>query len=456
MTDERKFVSRRRFLALARAALASAALAACGGKSTPTAVPAALTAPPSSVAGTRTAPAGSSATGATVRGSVVAAGSGAAGTVAPGTVAPENPDITREDFTVDFGDFSSHAQLTYPARGAGPFPTVVLVPGSGPYDLDFTILDRTTGQVRSHIFRDIADALTLAGYAVVRYNKHYVAGPNDQTSAAVYQKFNTLTLQQLLADATTVYQAALKNPRVDAKRVVLYGWSEGTTVATQLAVGNPEIAGVILQGLVAGTMAETFAYQDLTLGVGFLRKIVDTNQDGMITLDELSAAFRTHHGTVVGYVALMTLDLSATPTGGAPKLNARVDTNGDGKLDITGEIVPYWQNVFAHFDTDTGPYAASYAPGKALPAVVDSLPKYRGPVFILQGGHDANVDPNGAKRVDDALAAAGATDHTLLTYPGLGHSLGQTSSTDTDDFPPIDAQPLSDTKAWLDTRFTKK
>ncbi|MGI8691116.1 MAG: hypothetical protein ACR2M3_21250 [Thermomicrobiales bacterium] len=404
----------------------------------------------SGVTGTRTSPSGSSSAATAVRGSAVA--------VSPGvgeTAIAENPGITRDDFTVNFGDFQSHAQLTYPAGGTGPFPTVVLIPGSGPYDMDFTILDRTTGQVKSHIFRDIADALTLDGYAVVRYNKHYVTGPNDQSSATVYQQYNTLTLQRLLSDATTVYQAALRNPRVDTKRVVLYGWSEGTTVATQLAVAHPEIAGLILQGLVAGTMAETFAYQDLTLGVGFLRDVVDANKDGMVTLDEIGTAFRAHHGTVLGYVALMTLDLSATTTGGAPKLNAQVDTNGDGKLDIAGEIVPYWRNVFANFDKDTGPYAAAYAPSKALPSVVASVPNYKGPVLILQGAHDANVDPNGAKRVDDALAAAGASDHILLTYPGLGHSLGVAASTDTDDFQPIDTQPLTDTKAWLDKRFKK-
>lgn len=404
---------------------------------------------PSVVAGTRTSPSASGSAAPTVRGSAVAAASGTVG-----TALAEDPRIKRDDFTVEFGDFPSHAQITYPASGAGPFPTVVLIPGSGPYDLDFTILDRTTGQVKSHILRDIADALTLDGYAVVRYNKHYVTGPNDQNSAAVYQQYNTLTLQQLVSDATTVYQAALRNPKVDTKRVALYGWSEGTTVATQLAVAHPEIAGLILQGLVAGTMAETFAYQDLTLGVGFLRDVVDANKDGMVTLDEIGAAFRAHHGTVLGYVALMTLDLTATTTGGAPKLNAQVDTNGDGRLDIAGEIVPYWQRVFANFDKDTGPYAATYAPSKALPAIVASVPNYKGSVLILQGAHDANVDPNGAKRVDDALAA-GASDHTLLTYPGLGHSLGVAASTDTDDFQPIAVQPLNDTKAWLDKRFKK-
>jgi len=133
-----------------------------------------------------------------------------------------------------------------------------------------------------------------------------------------------------------------------------------------------------------------------------------------------------------------------------------VDKNGDGTLDIEGEIVPYWQSVFANFDQNTGPYAATYAPSKALPAVVDSGPNYKGPVLILQGAHDANVDPNGAKRVDDALAAAGASDHTLLTYAGLGHSLGPAASTDADDFQPIAAQPLGDTKAWLDKRFKKR
>ncbi|MBC7812071.1 MAG: hypothetical protein H7175_13035, partial [Burkholderiales bacterium] len=43
----------------------------------------------------------------------------------------DNPfDLFRDSFTVNFGDFEADAQITYPAHGDGPFPTVILIHGS--------------------------------------------------------------------------------------------------------------------------------------------------------------------------------------------------------------------------------------------------------------------------------------------------------------------------------------
>lgn len=381
-----------------------------------------------------------------------------------------NPNVRREDFTVDFGDFQSHAQLTYPATGNSPFPTIVLIPGTGPYDLDFTIIDRLTGNPKSHIFRDIADYLTANGYAVVRYNKHYITGPGDQLNPNVAAQFYTLPQKQLITDADKVYQTARTNAHVDPKRMILYGWSEGTTHATQLVLSHPEVAGLILQAPVAGSWKDTFSYQLLDTGVGFLRDVADTNKDGAVTIEEIIPALQGNPGTVSSNAALMTLDLTppappaspaagtpaAPPAPATPKVNPAVDLNHDGKLDIAKEITPFYQGFFADFDKNTqnSPYGA-YTSEKVPPPIFSSLPGYKGPVLMLQGGRDANVNPAGAKQIDDALAAAGSSDHTLLTYPNLGHSLGQVPSVNADNFPPIDPKPLADATGWLDKRFKK-
>jgi len=387
-----------------------------------------------------------------------------------------NPNVARQDFTVDFGDFQTRAQLTYPASSSGPFPTIVLIPGTGPYDMDFTILDRQTGAVRSRIFGDIAQYLTANGYAVVRYDKHYITGPTDQQNPSVTAKFYALSQKQLLADADKVYQSARTNPRVDPKRVFLYGWSEGTTHATALVLAHPEIAGLILQAPVAGSWKDTFAYQSLDVGVGFLRDVADTNKDGAITIEEILAAFRSSPGTASGDAAILTLDLSQPAASSASsaaatapassaaapsasnglRLNPQTDKNGDGKLDIAGEIVPSSQGFFANFDKNARNSTFSqYTSDKSLPTIVSSLPGYKGPVLILQGERDANVNPAGAKQIDDAIAASGNSGHALNTYPNLGHSLGQTPSVYADNFQPIDPKPLEDTLGWLGAHARK-
>src|SRR5258708_7031242 len=87
--------------------------------------------------------------------------------------------IERQELSINFGDFQTKAELTYPVQGSDPFPTVVLIPGSGPEDMNATICTAgANGQtVLSHIFLDIANDLSAHGYAVLRYNKHYVTGP---------------------------------------------------------------------------------------------------------------------------------------------------------------------------------------------------------------------------------------------------------------------------------------
>lgn len=167
-------------------------------------------------------------------------------------------------------------------------------------------------------FGDIAQYLTANGYAVVRYNKHYITGPGDQQNPSVTATFYSLPQKQLLADADTVYQSARMNPRVDPKWIVLCGWSEGTTHATQLALMHPEIAGLILQGPVAGTWAETFRYQLLDVGVGFLRDVADTNKDGAVTREGVFGALRSSPGTTSGFAAALALDLSQTASSASP------------------------------------------------------------------------------------------------------------------------------------------
>ncbi len=85
--------------------------------------------------------------------------------------APAHTGVSVEDFTLNFGDFTSKAELSYPSDARGGSPTVILNHGGCTCDMDETFI-RPDGGVQSHIFKDIADHLTAHGFAVLRYNKH--------------------------------------------------------------------------------------------------------------------------------------------------------------------------------------------------------------------------------------------------------------------------------------------
>lgn len=52
---------------------------------------------------------------------------------------PDSQTIKRRDIVIDLGiGLKTNARLNLPATGGGPFPSVLLVPGSGPIDMNET------------------------------------------------------------------------------------------------------------------------------------------------------------------------------------------------------------------------------------------------------------------------------------------------------------------------------
>ncbi|HEU4742442.1 MAG TPA: alpha/beta fold hydrolase [Meiothermus sp.] len=355
--------------------------------------------------------------------------------------------VERQALTLNFGDFQSKAELTYPAQG-GPFPTVILIHGSTPMDMDAGVFGRgPNGQPvkLSAIFKDISEFLSARGFAVLRYNKHYVSGPGQADFQSFYSK---LTLQQMLADAQTALEAAKANPKVDKRKIFLYGWSEGSTVAAALAAQHPELAGLVVQGPVALPWRDLFAYQIEQVGLPYLSNFA---QDGKVTDATLVAALQGNGGLVAQSVLNYIADPQAFQQGRIA-INPTLDTNKNGALDLASELSP---QVFGRMlDAAFSPqgFFTIYAPGRALPTATEQAPSLKMPVLILQGANDANVPAQGARALDEALAKSGNPRHLLKIYEGLGHSLGTASSPLDDNFRPIQTAPLQDLAAWLTER----
>jgi uncharacterized protein len=121
--------------------------------------------------------------------------------------------------------------LTVPDRGTSPFAAVVLVHGSGAMDRDETIGPNA-------IFEQLANALSNAGYAVLRYDKRGVAKSGGTPLSG--------TRDKLLDDVDAAYRFARAQPQIDPQRVVLLGHSEGGELVPTAAMREPAAAGVIL------------------------------------------------------------------------------------------------------------------------------------------------------------------------------------------------------------------
>ncbi len=353
--------------------------------------------------------------------------------------AQEAGAIATQDFTLNFGDFTSKAELTYPANARGGSPTVILLHGGCTCDLDETFLT-SDNKLLSHIFKDIADYLTPRGIAVLRFDKHYVSSPTQVD----LDKFGKVTLQETLKDAETVLAAAKRNLHIDAKRIYIYGWSEGSVIAAALVLRHPEIAGLVVQGVAALSLREGIRYQALEVGLPYA---LSFSPDGKITADVLKRVQAGNGGEWVKFLVMAYLADPNPPQAGTVAVNPALDANKDGVLDPETEIKPGMDKVI-------DPIIASIdALGGSLPDVDAQASNLKLPLLTLHGENDGVVPVRVARKFDAMLSAN--RDHTLKTYPGLGHSLGRAASISDDDFRPIAIQPMEDMAGWLLARASR-
>jgi pimeloyl-ACP methyl ester carboxylesterase len=152
--------------------------------------------------------------------------------------------IKHRNLVIDLGNgVKTNAQLTYPAVGKGPYPGVLLIPGTGLVDMNETLghirIDNQTGQKiypPTQPFWQISEYLSERGFAVLRYDKRGV-GTNFTTLDS--NLWGNATINDLIHDADRALDVLIQQPEVDDNKITLIGHSEGTTIAPRVAIDNP-------------------------------------------------------------------------------------------------------------------------------------------------------------------------------------------------------------------------
>lgn len=119
--------------------------------------------------------------------------------------------------------------LTSP-RGASKAPAAVLVSGSGPQDRDSHLLGHKP-------FKLLADQLTRAGIAVLRYDERGIGKSSGHFRAA--------TTADFAADAAAAVAYLRTRSDIDGARIVVIGHSEGGLIAPWVAARDPKLAAIV-------------------------------------------------------------------------------------------------------------------------------------------------------------------------------------------------------------------
>lgn len=263
-------------------------------------------------------------------------------------------------FTVGHGEWKLPGTLTLPTNGAGPWPAVVLVHGSGPNDRDETI-------GANKPFRDLAWGLATKGVAVLRYEKR----TKEHGAKFKEQDIVHLTVrEETIDDAVTAVAQLRATPGLDPKRVFVLGHSLGGMVAPRIGLADSRIAGLII---LAGA---TRPLEDLM--VEQMRYLISLNGGpipaGEAKLNELIVEVAKVKKLTASDASSSAMLLHAPPA--------------------------YWLDLRQH-----DPLTAA----KEL----------KQPMFILQGGRDYQITQVDFDRWKEALGTR--SNATLKMYPDLNH-----------------------------------
>lgn len=140
-----------------------------------------------------------------------------------------SPPFDYEEIATSFGSADNQIMLTgtiTKPKGPGPFPSVVLVSGSGPQNRN--------GEIFGHQpFWVIADYLTSNGILVFRYDERGVGDSEGDFAKA--------TSYDLKEDAANAVAHLRKFPFVDQSQVGIIGHSEGGMIGWMLAAAETNL-----------------------------------------------------------------------------------------------------------------------------------------------------------------------------------------------------------------------
>ena len=360
--------------------------------------------------------------------------------------------IKHRNLVIDLGNrVKTNAQLTYPAVGKGPFPGVLLIHGFGALDKNETSgFVHKNGPKPSTPYWQIAQYLSERGFAVLRYDKRGI-GANYTINQNVW---GNATLNDLIEDAKKALNVLTMQPEVDAKRISIIGHSEGTIIAPRVAIDNStKVKNIILMGTVAQNLIrDILRHQVVDLPSEYATQVLDKNHTGLISIRQIAK------DPLLGFYLVPSSLLDSNNTKFITKILAE-KFGSSGHVSIQKQIRPalikYYEN-----ETAFNPSKCNEVRGcpvwfksesSLLPtlSIIGNISKSTA-ILMLNGENDSATPVQQAFLLQQRLTEVNHPDHTLITYPNLGHVFYPSSQWSTGSGP-IQQYVLANLYSWLES-----
>lgn len=354
--------------------------------------------------------------------------------------------IAHRDLVIDLGNgLKTDAQLTLPIVGKGPFPGVLLIQGSGPIDMNEYLPPTVTGSNEpSRPFLQIAEYLSSRGFVVLRFNKRGV-GLNDTILDA--SVVNNTTYQNYKSDAEKALKVLEAQPEVNSSDITILGHSEGAIVAPRIALENGRVKKMVLMSAPAGNLKDIIDFQLITRPLLYADQIIDINHDGLLSIKEVEATMGRPGENLAPLPAAGLIEKNNTTD--QYQWYSIITTNRTDNISIQDNLKPLIteqsQLLLSNRTLPGYEWLQSYF---ALDNTTDIIGNVSASILILQGENDTQVPVQQAMLLEQKLMDVNHPDHTLITYPGLGHTF-YPSKNWIQPLGPIGENVLGDLHSWL-------
>ena len=367
--------------------------------------------------------------------------------------------IKYRNLIIDLGNgVKTSAQLTYPAIGKGQFPGVLLIPGSGVADKNETLgFVPKYGPNPPAPLLQIAQYLSERGFGVLRYDKRGVGANHTILDSNVWAN---ATANDLIQDSKKALNVLVQQPEVDAKMISIIGHSEGTIYAPRVAIDNPtKVKNIILMGTLAqNPVKDLYYYQVVISPSEYTKQVLDKNHTGLISIQQLATDL-----VVRKFLAPLSV-LSTNNTEDITKALQK-DFGTNNYISIDKQLNPSLVKRYEKLTTFNSSKCNSLGPcplwWKSVSSLIPNLSiignvSKSTSILILNGENDSQTPVEQAFLLQQRLTEVNHPDHTLITYPDLGHIFYPSTKWSTG-MGPIEPYVLADLYSWLESHsgFTR-